>query len=180
MKFTLALIALSLSLIAQAATFRSLSKMSNATLERLVDDVQSTFEGLPIESPETTEVMIDRKSFQLTNSSEARAQTLKQLAHRLVAAAHDRVEDVAVKRMTLASLSKWENIENTIFGVASFVDNPETQMSYLSSILVDALKTQRVEIYSLEVTAAHGEFSALAIVDTQRNQILLLGTQETL
>lgn len=180
MKLTVALLALSLSLVAQAATFRNLSKMSNATLEGLVAEVESTFEQLPIESPETSELLIDRKSFQLTNAAEARPQTLKQLAHRLVIAAHDRVEDVVVKRLTLSQLSKWENVQAIVFGALSFVDNPETQMSSLAGLLVDALKTQRAEIYSVEVSAAQGTFSALAVVDTQRNQILLLGSQERL
>jgi hypothetical protein len=124
--------------------------------------------------------MVDRRSYKLTNLNEAVPSTLKQLSYLLVADANDTLDTISVKKISLTTLSSWERVESIVFGALSFVDNPETQMSAFSETLVSVLKKNRVQLYSVDVIGQHGTFSALAIVDTTKQEILLLGSQYVL
>lgn len=180
MKTFLLVACLAVTSIAQAATFKRLTKISTQSLEALTAELDATVKDLPIESPDNMETMVDRQSYKLTNPNEAVPATLKQLAHRLTVEARDTVDSVTVKKITLTTLSSWERVEAIVFGAFSFVDNPETQMSGFSETLVSVLKKSRVQLYSIEVIGNSGTFSALGIVDTQKQEILLLGSQYVL
>ncbi len=171
---------LTVTTLAQAATFKRLNKISTSSLEALTTELTDSVSDLPIESPDNMETMVDRQSYKLTNLNEAVPATLKQLAHRLAAEARDTADSVTVKKITLTTLSSWERVENIVFGAFSFIDNPETQMSSFSETLVNVLKKHRVELYSIEVIGNNGTFSALAVVDTKKQEILLLGSQYVL
>ncbi len=180
MKRLLLVACLAVTTVAQAATFKRLNKVSSASLETLTTELESSMESLPVESPENMEILVDRQSYKLTNPNEAVPATLKQLGHRLAAEARDSAEGVTVRRVSLTTLTSWERVENIVFGAFSFVDNPETQMSSFSETLVSVLQKNRVELYSIEVAGNSGNFSALAIVDTAKKEILLLGSQYVL
>jgi|GEM_PF-4656610 len=180
MKSLLLVACLTVTSLAQAATFKRISKISTKSLEALTTELDVTVKDLPIESPDNMETMVDRQSYKLTNPTEAVSATLKQLAHRLTVEARDTADSVTVKKITLTTLSSWERVENIVFGAFSFIDNPETQMTAFSETLVSVLQKNRVELYSIEVIGNSGTFSALGIVDTQQQEILLLGSQYVL
>ncbi len=180
MKSLLLVVCLTVTSLAQAATFKRLNKISTVSLEALTTELDAAVKDLPIESPDNMETMVDRQSYKLTNLNEAVPATLKQLAHRLAVEARDTAESVTVKKITLTTLSSWERVETIVFGAFSFVDNPETQMTAFSETLVSVLKKNRVQLYSIEVIGNQGTFNALGIVDTNKQEILLLGSQYVL